>query len=74
MNSIQNIIYLNRAVSNKEVGLPPDACPNVPAADFVMCRDYKGKPTAVYGKDSWDFNPYRSSEKKLSKIGFVKGF
>ena len=74
MNSVHNIIYLNRAISNKEVGLPPDICPNKPTDDFVMCRDSKGNPTAVYGKDSWDFNPYRSSAKKLNKIGFIKGF
>lgn len=74
MNSVQNIIYLNRAISNKVVGLPPDKCPNKPADDFVMCRDSKGNPTAVYGEDSWDFNPYRSSAKRLNKIGFVKGF
>lgn len=26
-----------------------------PSADFVLCRDLEGNPTAVFGKPYWDF-------------------
>jgi len=41
-----------------------------PSADFVLCRDINGKPTAIYGEDIWDFNPYRLSGKKISQFRF----
>lgn len=45
-----------------------------PSADFVLCRDHDGVPTAIYGESLWDFNPYRLSAKKISKIYFDKVF
>lgn len=41
-----------------------------PFADFVLCRDVDGNPTAVYGHDVWDFNPYRLSSNNMSKFHF----
>lgn len=41
-----------------------------PFADFVLCRDIDGNPTAVYGHDAWDFNPYRLSGNTMSKFRF----
>ncbi|UST68626.1 integrase [Pseudomonas moraviensis] len=41
-----------------------------PSDDFILCRDVNGQPTAVYGELVWDFNPYRLSAKKLSRIRF----
>ncbi|MDD1141004.1 integrase [Pseudomonas sp. TNT2022 ID233] len=41
-----------------------------PAQNFVLCRDEKGNATAVYGDEVWDFNPYRPSAKRISKIRF----
>ena len=41
-----------------------------PFADFVLCRDIGGNPTAVYGHDCWDFNPYRLSGKTMSLFRF----
>ena len=41
-----------------------------PADYFVLCRDANGSPTAVYGCNVWDFNPYRLSAKKLRLIKF----
>ena len=41
-----------------------------PFADFVLCRDIDGKPTAVYSHDVWDFNPYRLSGNAMSLFRF----
>lgn len=41
-----------------------------PFADFVLCRDIDGKPTAVYSHDVWDFNPYRLSGNDMSSFRF----
>ena len=51
----------------------PDKAPQLycrPAHDFVLCRDAKGNATAVYGECVWDFNPYRLSARKLTRIRF----
>nr|WP_244527259.1 hypothetical protein [Pseudomonas borbori] len=51
----------------------PDKTPQLygkPTPDFALCRDEKGNATAVYGESVWDFNPYRLSAKKLSRIFF----
>ena len=60
---------------------PPSSAPNKapqlfgkPAPDFVLCRDENGKATAVYGEPVWDFNPYRLSANKISRIFFDKVF
>lgn len=58
---------------NLPVACKPDYAPQrcaKPALSFVLCRDKNGNPTAVYGQDVWDFNPYRLSAKKISKILF----
>lgn len=55
----------------------PDKTPQLygkPASDFVLCRDENGNATAVYGEPVWDFNPYRLSAKKISRILFDKVF
>lgn len=41
-----------------------------PAPDFVLCRDESGNATAVYGESVWDFNPYRLSANKITRILF----
>jgi hypothetical protein len=41
-----------------------------PSDEFVLCRDRDGCPTAVYGWDVWDFNPYRTSENAESRWDF----
>lgn len=41
-----------------------------PSNDFVLCRDGYGKPTAIYGRDIWDFNPIRLSGKKCPLLNF----
>lgn len=50
----------------KEVNL------NCPPNDFVLCRRADGIPTAIYGEDNWDFNPYRSSATSIPVIRFSK--
>lgn len=61
--------------SNRTGGanVPPDSALSSvgePADNFVLCRDISGVPTAVYGEDVWDFNPYRLSARKLRLITF----
>lgn len=41
-----------------------------PSADFVLCRDLEGNPTAVFGKPYWDFNPMRLRANKIWAIRF----
>lgn len=51
----------------------PDHAPQLygkPKPDFVLCRDKNGKATAVYGEAVWDFNPYRLSASKVTRICF----
>jgi hypothetical protein len=51
----------------------PDKAPQLydkPVPDFVLCRDEHGNAIAVYGESVWDFNPYRLSAKKISRIRF----
>jgi hypothetical protein len=59
--------------SDKSASLAPDALGAstiTPSADFVLCRDKNGRPTAIYGEDAWDFNPYRLSAKKIMTLNF----
>ena len=73
MNEIANI---SRVFDAEEcvLGDAPDSYLYVdgerPSVGFVLCRDKDGKPTAVYGKDKWDFNPYRLSANPLSLFRF----
>lgn len=65
-------IYLNSRIASN---VSPDSLPTDvwnPSADFVLCRDHDGNPTAIYGNDVWDFNPYRLSARRLRKINFAK--
>lgn len=41
-----------------------------PSDDFVLCRDVNGQAAAIYGERIWDFNPYRLSARKLTRIRF----
>ncbi|WP_176514797.1 integrase [Pseudomonas faucium] len=41
-----------------------------PSADFVLCRDLEGNPTAVYNKSYWDFNPMRLRANKIWAVRF----
>ncbi len=56
----------------EDAKLAPDAGldSGLPAADFVLCRDRNGNPTAVYGDNIWDFNPYRLAPRANCKIIF----
>ncbi|MFL1546844.1 integrase, partial [Pseudomonas sp. O39] len=59
---------------NFSVTCEPDNAPvkiSKPGADFVLCRSANGQPTAIYGQSVWDFNPYRLSANKISRISFV---
>jgi len=67
---ISNIFDANKC----ELGVAPDSYQDEnykrPSAGFVLCRNKDNEPTAVYGQDIWDFNPYRLSAKKESKYRF----
>ena len=70
-----SVVALNSAYecSAKEGESAPDPfVGGEPSDDFVLCRDENGKPTAVYGEDIWDFNPYRLSAKTLRLFSFCK--
>jgi hypothetical protein len=41
-----------------------------PVANFVLCRDKDGNPTAVYSNDIWDYNPYRLSGNTMNLFRF----
>lgn len=41
-----------------------------PSDDFVLCRDKNNKPTAIYGRNVWNFNPYRLSTRRIMVIYF----
>jgi hypothetical protein len=69
-----NILFENRSTTNYIGGLCPDNYVVKPAPDFVLCRNAKNVATAVYGKDVWDFNPYRLSAKQINKIKFKQLF
>lgn len=59
---------------NFSVACEPDNAPvkiSKPRADFVLCRSANGQPTAIYGQSVWDFNPYRLSANKISRICFI---
>lgn len=45
-----------------------------PPADFVICRDVNGVPTAVYGGNTWDLNPVRLKANTVSLISFDRIF
>jgi hypothetical protein len=42
-----------------------------PMAQFVLCRDLQGNPTAVYGALIWDFNPYRLGPRRIRAFSFA---
>ncbi|GKW51772.1 integrase [Pseudoalteromonas sp. NCCP-2140] len=71
-----NIANSNRLFDSQKckLGLPADSFiynDNVrPTSDFVLCRDINNEPTAVFGEDIWDFNPYRLSAMKINKLRF----
>jgi len=45
-----------------------------PAADFIICRNVQGIPSAVYGGDTWDLNPVRLKATKIRFISFYSIF
>jgi hypothetical protein len=69
-----NNIYVNYAQHNNITEQLPDNYLDEPTEDFVLCRDADGNPTAIYGGDSWDLNPYRLSAKEVTKLSFTDAF
>jgi integrase len=56
---------------------PPDdyiyLVESAPDDNFVLCRENDGTPTAIYGKNKWDLNPYSLSASKITVIHFSNG-
>lgn len=52
----------------------PDGFSDYISDTHVLCRNNEGIPTAIYGGSTWDFNPYRLSERRISIIDFDKVF
>lgn len=44
-----------------------------PDDDFVLCRKSDGTPTAIYGSNKWDLNPYSLSATKITVMHFSSG-
>lgn len=65
-----NVLFINRGDAFFLSDNSPDEFSYRPTADHVLCRDSNGNPTAVYGEDYWDFNPYRLSSKKIRVLSF----
>ncbi|ROO74753.1 hypothetical protein [Vibrio crassostreae] len=74
MNRFISSLYDKRNKNIADMGLPGDIYdPSMGFHDkFVLCRDNNGNPTAIYGHDTWDYNPYRTSAKKLSPFNFSR--
>ena len=73
MNSIiQSIGSLFPSAQFPDVSEPDHASQayGIPSRDFILCRDEYGNATAVYAEPVWDFNPYRLSARKITKIRF----
>ena len=74
-----NVVYTSGLFNAKEYSTrskPDEYRVNTqgkPEDSFVLCRDENGKPTAIYGDDTWDFNPYRLSASRVSVINFLSG-
>lgn len=65
-----NVLFLNRGGATYLSNRSPDDFVHRPFADHVLCRDPDGNPTAVYGDDKWDFNPYRLSAGYIRVLSF----
>ncbi len=44
-----------------------------PDDGFILCRESDGTPTAIYGKNEWDLNPYSLSASKITVMHFSGG-
>ncbi len=63
-----SVIFLNRGTASYLSDKEPDHFTSKPSLDHVLCRDANGKPTAIYGADTWDLNPYRLSASRISAM------
>jgi hypothetical protein len=75
-NLAANILFQTLNLSEHSDKMQPDTFSNQleitpPAIDFVLCRDENGNPTAIYGEDVWDFNPYKLSATAVPKFNFL---
>lgn len=70
MTNFYGVLVRSAKKKNGETTLPDHYIPK-PSDNFVLCRGADTEPTAVYGWDEWDFNPYRLSARKINKIIFV---
>lgn len=65
-----NVLFLNRGGATYISNRSPDDFVHRPFADHVLCRDPDGNPTAIYGNDHWDFNPYRLTSGYIRILSF----
>lgn len=65
-----NVLFLNRGEAPYLSNTAPDGFVHKPSSGHILCRDQDGVPTAVYGSDRWDFNPYRLSASYIGIITF----
>lgn len=59
------------SLDGKTIHKPDSFNGGKPGAGFVLCRNESGEPTAVYGDDSWDFDPYALGTLKVRPFSFA---
>jgi len=65
-----NSLYSRSKLSN-ETSIPDEPSDEyLPSSDFVLCRNAQGNATAIYGSNTWDFDPYRLGANKIYPIYF----
>lgn len=71
MEGVKSVLFNSRAMLPYLSDIPPDDFKISPPKRHVLCRDAEGNPTAVYGDDVWDLNPYRLSASPIRLISFT---
>lgn len=72
MQGSESALFRNRRNAVYVSNIAPDAYSHSPSQDHVLCRDSDGLPTAIYGEDVWDLNPYRLSATRMRVMDFGK--
>ncbi|CAJ1805364.1 TPA: hypothetical protein ACSP0J_000646 [Aeromonas veronii] len=74
MNVITNKLYNSQSHSNSNIYRPDEFSGELdttpPSDNFVLCKDSKGNPTAIYGNDIWNFTPYAPLGSSASNLDF----
>lgn len=67
MDVFRNSDMVEQRIAEAASGIPVNPSWR-PSADFVICRNDQGVPTAVYGGGVWDLSPIRLMANRIQKI------